>query len=295
MKNIRNRKHLATLLSFLVLLAVSILPFSACDTQNAGQKRESLLDKILREKKIRCMYINYPPTIQVDPNTKQLSGIFYDVVKRFGEDTALEIEWVGETTWGTMIEDLKNDKYDLLVTGVFPTAVRAKESEFTKPILYIGMGAVVRVGETRFKTVEDFNAPNVTIATVDGEVGDAYVKQFLPKANRQAIPTGEIPQAVDQVAYKKADVAITDMLSAGRYVMQHRDAVYDMFADKPIRVYGASMMTKRGEFEFLHLLDVALDEYINSGFIDSLDKKYKQAPNEWLPAAKMFGRTERAQ
>jgi hypothetical protein len=52
------------------------------------------------------------------------------------------------------------------------------------------------------------------------------------------------------------------------------------------------MMTQKGEFEFEHLLNVALEEYINSGFIDKLDLKYKQEKNEWLSAAKPFGRIE---
>jgi ABC-type amino acid transport substrate-binding protein len=152
-----------------------------------------------------------------------MSGIFYDIIERLATDIDVNIEWLGETTWGTMVQDLKDDKCDLVVTGVFPTAPRAKEVTFTRSVIYIGMGAVIRKGDKRFKTVEDFNQPNVTIATIDGEVGDVYVRQYLPKANRIAIPTGEIALAVDQVAYNKADVAITDMLSAARYVSKNKD------------------------------------------------------------------------
>lgn len=47
----------------------------------------------------------------------------------------------------------------------------------------------------------------------------------------------------------------------------------------PIRTFGNCIMFKRGQSEFKRMLDVAIDEAINKGFVDKSITKYETVPN----------------
>src|ERR1700722_20209029 len=58
--------------------------------------KESAYDRVMRTQTIRCGYVLRTPLLVKDPNTAQLSGLFYEYVENLGKALHLKIEWSEE-------------------------------------------------------------------------------------------------------------------------------------------------------------------------------------------------------
>jgi len=135
-----------------VLLAFACL-ISTPPANAQAPAQEGILQKIQRTKVIHAGYIPYPPFAIVDPATKKLSGYFIElmdaIVAEMGQGIKIEYE---ETTWGTMVVGAQSGKFDVVVSGILSTIPRAQQVTFTRPVMLLGLSAVVRSGDNRFKT-----------------------------------------------------------------------------------------------------------------------------------------------
>src|SRR5580704_1928032 len=120
----------------------------AADKKSAAA--ETTYQRVLRTGEIRCAYEPYAPALSKDPNTGQLSGIFYDVVEEIGRRLNLKINWVEEVGYGVIPEGFVTDRYDAFCNTVFPTAERSRGGAFTIPIFYSSVDVFVRADDHRF-------------------------------------------------------------------------------------------------------------------------------------------------
>ena len=131
----------------IVLLCVAVslaTTLFAVRTRTAGQAGTDVVyDRVIESGKIRCAYVVYPPSCIKDPNTGKLSGIMVDVIREMGKRLGLEIEFTEEAAWGSMIEGLQTDRYDLVVSGIWPNASRSKLVDFSTPLYYSPIGIYV--------------------------------------------------------------------------------------------------------------------------------------------------------
>jgi polar amino acid transport system substrate-binding protein len=248
--------------------------------QKSGQapqiaKERILLDQIIAKGQIRCAYIPWPPMSIKDPNTGKVSGVFPEVLEKIGSNAGLKIVWTVQVDYGTAIEGLKTRKYDMLGTPVWPNTNRALQASFPTPLCFSAVEAFVRVGETRIKSLQDINNPSVTISTIDGEAADAIARQDFPKARRTGLPqTSDTAQLYLELVNKKSDVVFHDLVAANEFMEKNPNKIKRLAPGKPLRVFANSYMLPKGEEEFRDFLNVAIEELLNTGFIDSILKKY---------------------
>src|ERR1700722_16028549 len=127
----------------LVLLLAA--PIFAATTDHASAQ---MMEKILRDKKVRIGYIPSPPGTIKDPKTGEVTGYYVEGVSYVFKSINVEVEFV-ETTWATFIAGLQSGQFDFSIAGTFATIQRAAAVEFTRPIHYLGYNAVARKGEDR--------------------------------------------------------------------------------------------------------------------------------------------------
>src|SRR5579862_8256817 len=136
------------------VLACTCLTSLLVNAQAPAQ--ESILQKIQRTKVIHAGYIPYPPFCIVDPVTKKRSGYFIGLmdasVCEMGQGSKIEYE---ETTWGTMVVGAQSGKFDVVVSGILSSIPRAMQVTFTRPVMLLGLSAVARADDNRFKTEAD--------------------------------------------------------------------------------------------------------------------------------------------
>lgn len=268
------------ILVFLLILCLAPL-LTACTAKIKPPQQElSVYDRVIKAGKIRCAYIPYPPACIKDPNTGKLSGIFVEALTTAGKNLGLKIDWTEEVGWGSAIEGLELNRYDLVGTAMWTNSARGKVADFTKPLFYSTLGVYARPGDNRFKNnLAAINSPAVKIATIDGETGEVIASRRFPQATRVSLPQLSDPaQLLLQVSKKKADVAIAEPCLAWQFLRTNPDTIVNITPDRPLAIYGNAMMFRRGQSEFKSMLDNSLDELINTGFIDQLIDKYEPAP-----------------
>lgn len=235
------------------------------------------LTDVLKRGVIKVGYVPYPPGLIKDANTGKVSGVFVETLERAAAALSLKVEWTEEVGWGTMIEGLRANRYDMIGSPVWANASRARQADFTIPLFYSGIGVYVRADEHRFDgDLNSINSPSVKIATIDGEMSSILASSMFPKAAVVSSPqTTDNSRILLDVASRRADVTFVEPYIAGLYLEQNRGTLRNLVPDKPIRVFPNTMMIRQGEPSFKAMLDAALEEQLNIGTVDDLMTKYK--------------------
>jgi len=254
----------------------------------AQQQQQSILQKVQSTKVITAGYIPYPPFVTVDPNTRKLSGYFIElmdeIVANMGQNIKIQYE---ETTWGTMVVGVQSGKFDVVVSGIFSTIPRSMQVTFSKPVMLVGLSAVAKTGDDRFKNESDLRKPGLTVAVTAGEVGHSYAKQFLPNAKLIVIDTPDITRPMLEVLSGHADVGIADSMSVFNFVEAHKGQSMNLFADRPLYLYGTGLMLPR-DLQWKDFIDQSISFLEYSKVLDRLEQKYKKGTTEWISLKKNY-------
>lgn len=264
-----------------LVFLVSIVTLSAC-TLTGGTattaSKDTLHDRVMQSGKIRCGYFIFPPYCLKDPNTGKLSGIFVEALTEAAKNLNLSLDWTEEVGYGSMIEGLRSNRYDIVPTGVWPNANRARYADFSIPLFYSGIGVYVRSDDSRFSNMnlKALDSDRVTISTVDGTVQDLMARKNFPKARILSHPdTTEASQILLDVTHKKADVTFVEPGLVGLFLKNNPGTLKCITERRPIGVVGNTMMFKIGEPSFKSMLNAALAELIQTGYINHLLDKYE--------------------
>ncbi len=142
-------KSLKTNITGLLMLVASVFILSSCNNSNTTNTTETK-NELFANKTIKVGYISYPPGFIVDPNTKEKSGIFDDVLLEIAKRNGLTVDYKEEVTWATMIEVLKTDRVNLIANPVWATPERKENADFSKPVYFSPIGVFVRADDNRF-------------------------------------------------------------------------------------------------------------------------------------------------
>jgi polar amino acid transport system substrate-binding protein len=247
--------------------------------------------RVVSSKTIRCGYVIAPPYTIRDPNSGKLSGLSYETMELAAKQAGYKLVWAEEVGWATMIEGLQTGRYDIICSGVWVNSARAQFSDFSAPIFYNAINAYVRVGDNRFDTnlppltrYAAINRPDVTIATVDGEISAGIADESFPQAKRLAIPQSvDVSQLLLNVVDRKADITFVEPYTAVQFLKSHPGTLRDISSDRPIRIYPYSYMVPKGAYALKGLMDAMLLQIVISGQEDSLITKYDIEPGTIYP------------
>ncbi len=272
-----------------LILIVSFIGTKLFSTSSSVQQND-LAQKVLTNKEIRVGYIVYPPGLIKDPNTGQLSGIFYDALNDAGTKLGVKITWAGETTWGTMLEDVNSGKFNMIGSPVWQSAARATQVDFSVPLMYSVIAVYARPNDHRFDTNYDaINSPDVKISIIDGELSQSIAKERFPNAKVVSLPqTADVSQDYLNVATGKADVVIEEIPTANDYLKNNPGSIRNVQPNNPITINGNTMLIPQNQLAFKTMLNAALQEELNTGYIDTLVKKYQTSSNSFYLPAKPY-------
>jgi ABC-type amino acid transport substrate-binding protein len=248
---------------------------------------ESSYDRVLRTGELRCGYAAWPPIIIKDPNSGTLSGIGYDFVEALGAALKLKIVWAEEVGWGDFPTALASGRIDAFCAGAWSNSSRARQVDFTLPILYQPVYAYARADDKRFdNNLDAINDPNVTIAAIDGEMASLIAVKDFPQAKTlQLAQLSAGSDAFLNVVDKKADIAFTDPATFGEYDAKNPGKLRRVISKAPLRVFGVPLAIAHGQDEFRRMLDTSTTELLSSGQIEKIIAKYEQYPGALLRVA----------
>ena len=211
-----------------------------------------------------------------DPNTGQLSGIFYDVMTEIGRRLNVKINWVEEVGYGVIAEGFVTDRYDAFCSTVWPTVERTRGGAFTIPIFYSPIDIFVRANDHRFDgNLDKLNDPSISFSGRDGDISATYARTAFPNAKLAGIAQlVDTAQTLDDVAHGKADATINEPGLLAQYLEKNPGSLVNLTPDHPIRVSANTVMVGADQYQFMVVLNVALQELLNDGFIEKVLGKY---------------------
>lgn len=268
--------------------ALAILLLSLFSTISFAAEKESAYDRVVKTRTLRCAYTTYPPFIIKDAKTGEMSGLFYELTNELGRQLNLKVDWTEEVGSDSILEGLRTGRYDAVCAGYTSTPSRAWGGDFLKPMVFGPFELYIRADETRFKSLDDFNKPDVTLATMDGELSQVVANEIFPLAKQASVP-GLTPGSdrMMMVATKKADAVPIDA-PIGREYMANNPGKVKLFSDKPLRLAGSTLIIPLNEFALKSMLNTAVDAMQWNGITERITKKYTKYPGAFLMPALVY-------
>ncbi len=169
----------------------------------------SLLDRIVARKQLRVGTTgDYAPfTIR---NGDTWSGIDLDLAHSLADSLGVELVFV-QTTWPTLMQDLKSSKFDIAMGGISKTQERQREAFQTGSYLNDGKAPIVRCGdEQKYDTIDEINRKGVKVIVNPGGTNERFAQAKLPNADVTLFPDNT--KIFDEIAAGRADVMVTDKI-----------------------------------------------------------------------------------
>jgi polar amino acid transport system substrate-binding protein len=261
------------------LLALATLLFSW------GPVSAQTVQEIVGRGELKIGYIPAPPGTIKDPISNELSGFYVEGVREIARQMGVKPVFV-ETTWGTFVAGLQSGQFDMAIAGTFATVQRSISVTFTKPIFYLGYGALVRVNDDRYKSLADVNSPGTRIAVVQGGAAEDYARRNFPKAQVITLATGNLTAGFVEVAAGRADVSVEDGVTMDAFVAR-QPGVKNLFSEKPYNFTPIAWSVRKGNTDLAGVLNTGIDVLLSSGRWDEIARaqglsggvRYIDAPN----------------
>src|SRR4029077_3935058 len=144
-----------------ISLAASVVT-STAQAQSAPAAGESTIQSIVKRGRLLVGLSTFVPWAMRDKNG-DLIGFEVDVSKQIAKDIGVEIDLV-PTAFDGIIPALIAAKFDLIATGLTITPKRNLTINFSRPYAHSGTTLLANkklAGD--FKTLDDFNKPDVTL------------------------------------------------------------------------------------------------------------------------------------
>lgn len=192
-------------------------------------------------------------------------GIDIELANDLATTLGVEVVFI-RTQWGSLIDDLLNDRFDIGVGGITITPARKRVALFSEATSTNGKVAITRDENAhRFATLAEINRPGVRVIVNPGGTNEAFSREHFPNAT--IVVNEDNLTIFENLVAGRGDVMVTDRIEA---IIQER-------LHPELQV--ANPDTPFNTFEF--------------GFLLPRDQAFKAFVDAWLQSRKddgTFGR-----
>jgi polar amino acid transport system substrate-binding protein len=128
-----------------------------------------------------------------------------------------------EIAWDNMIAAVAGGQFNMAADGITITEERAKTVDFSEGYIAVDQRLLMRVDETRFKTIDDVKNGNYKISTQKGTTNYDEAVKLVGEARVVAFDT--FGDAVQAVISKDADLVAIDDTAGQGYIGVNADKV----------------------------------------------------------------------
>ncbi|MDG4598222.1 MAG: transporter substrate-binding domain-containing protein [Candidatus Contendobacter sp.] len=214
---------LAVLTTAVLLLAILAPPLARAQSVNQQLAAGSVLETIKKRGSIRVGMSTFVPWAMRDKNG-ELIGYEIDVAKQLAEDMKIKVEFV-PTAWDGIIPALLAGKFDVVIGGMTITPERNLTVNFTQPYANSGTHLVANKElAAGFKSLEDFNKPDVVLAARRGATPATAARRLMPKATLRQFDEDAL--ALQEVLNGKAHAFVTSTPTPAFEALKHPDKLF---------------------------------------------------------------------
>lgn len=164
-----------------------------------------------------------------------LIGFEVDVANRLAKDMGVNIEFI-PTKWSGIIPALLTGKFDVVIGGMGIRPDRNLKVNFTIPYDYSGQSIMAHKELAKdFKSLEDFNKPEVSIAARIGTTAASAAQKYMPKAQLKLFD--DESQAVQELLNGRVHAMVASAPLPAFQVIKNPDKLFlpleDSFTREP--------------------------------------------------------------
>jgi cyclohexadienyl dehydratase len=248
---------------------------ASADATCAAGGRDVLADLHARGT-LRVAHTNdYRPFSYTDAMGKP-TGIDVELGERLAAELGVRLQWV-DTTWESLVGDLRADRYDIAMSGVSVTEERSVAGCFTAPYFVTGKTVVTRCELHRsFDTLAQLDVASIRIIVNPGGTNERFVRDHLSHA--VVVMHDDNRTIFRALAAGEADAMITDAVEAR---LQARSNPALCVADPPpLFEQVAKAYLTPNDPNWQTWLDAWLSRLTASGDLDAVTRRYLEQPSE---------------
>ncbi len=176
------------------------------------------------------------------------------------------------TTWGALMVDLGEDRFDLAMGGVSVSLERQKKAWFSMPYLRDGKTPIARCEDAaKYQTLTDIDRPEVRLVVNPGGTNERFARAHAPHATLTVF--ADNVAIFDRIAGGQADVMITDAIEA-RLQQRLHPRLCAIHPESPFDFSEKAVLLPR---------DVALKAYVDQWLHQAIESgAFARADEQWL-------------
>lgn len=187
--------------SLMAVLGAVLIGCASVDTKPSPDARAALAPT----GKLRVgVYLGNPLSVVRDPNSQEMKGAGFDLGQQLARRMEVPFEPVVYPSVGALLDGAKSSQWDVALFQANP--VRAKDFDFTPPIVEIELGYLVP-GNSRLTSAAEADASGIRIAVQDKSQSEAILSRMLKSAS--LVRTAGLAAAVEAVKAGNADAIAT--------------------------------------------------------------------------------------
>ena len=204
------RSHKLRLVAILLTLLLAAGVFSGCAASSGGGDGSAdLLTTVLdRGELVVTLNLGNEPWGYTDADGGY-AGMAVDLINGFAESIGVTVEF-SPLEFSSMIPAIQSDRADIICTNLTRSASRATSVTFTEPVGSSYVVAVVR--QDTISSLEELNAPDITLTTESGTVHEGIAAENFPDATMSSV--NQNADAIAALKAGRADAFLTDLTIA---------------------------------------------------------------------------------
>jgi len=253
-------KHLAALM-VVALLAVGCS--KAEQTPETAASKGGAVEQILQRGVLRVGFSTFVPWAMQDKKGEFI-GFEIDVARRLAKDMGVEVQFE-PTQWSGIIPALLSGKFDIIIGGMGIQPQRSLKVNFSIPYEYSGMSLVANKATAgKYKTLADFNRPEVVLAIRQGTTAVDAAKKHMPKAQQRLFD--QEAQTIQEVLSGRAQAFVGSDPFPAHQALKYPDKLVLPLAD-PFTKEPIAFAVRKGDPDFLNFLDSWIRMVTDEGWL----------------------------
>lgn len=151
------------------------------------------------------VYLGSPTSWVKDPKTGESVGIALDLGKEMAKRMNVPVQVIEFDRVALVLDALKEGKVDMTFTNA--TAVRAKDMDFTKPLVRLELGYLV-AAQSALKNVQNVDQPGMKVGVSQGSSSQGVLTQLYK--NAKVVPADSLAKAQTLLNTQQIDAFATN-------------------------------------------------------------------------------------
>lgn len=229
------------------------------------------LQQILKAGVLRVGTTMDTPVFSMRDEAGQLKGIDIDLLATLGRALDVKINFV-KMTFGTMLADLFDDRFDLAMSGMGRTFERARVATFSKPYMSYGKLLMIRTADrAKFGSLADLDRPGTRIGFNAGGLNDRFANTEFKAATPVGYPSNKLATA-DLLA-GKVDAQVQDS-TAAVYLSRLNPLLTAMAPENVFHPVHVAILLRREDRTLHDFINIWIDQIELDGTLAGVRKNW---------------------